>query len=159
MSMTSCFDDYEVNISKSCDDKQIMYFKKCIQLAQHSNLTHKHGCVIVLNDRVIGVGHNYKENNLTNGCSVHAEICAMKSVKKNLLSKCELYVVRLGPMLTIKETEASNSHICHDEDTFNTPAFIKRSCLKYSRPCARCASFIQKFNIKKVYYSLNAYDT
>lgn len=150
MSSTFSFDDYEFEISKNCDVKQHLYFQKCIQLAQHSNLTHKHGCVIVYNNRVIGVGHNYKEKKLNNGCSIHAEICAMKSVKKNILPKCELYVVRLGPVLTTTK-DIANEYEVYDDD-------IKRSVLKYSRPCPQCASLIQRFNIKKVYYSLNSYD-
>ena len=132
----SCYDNISLKV-KNCNKKQTIYFDKCIDIAQHSNLTHKHGCIIVYNNEIISAGHNYKEKKLNNLCSVHAEISALKNVKKKLIPKCELYVVRLGP----------------NEKNYN----LKEECnyLKYSKPCSVCTEYLNKFNIKKVFYSIN----
>ena len=65
---------------------------------------------------------------------MHAEIVAINNAIKNkhkeILSECELYVVRIG----------SNS---------------MDNLLKYSKPCINCQKYINKFNIKKIFYSTN----
>ena len=63
--------------------------------------------------------------------STHAEISAINKVKnKKQLSECEMYIVRIGP------------------DKLN-------NMLKYSKPCINCQNYINKYNIKKIYYSTN----
>ena len=92
----SCYDNISLKV-KNCNKKQTIYFDKCIDIAQHSNLTHKHGCIVVYNNEIISAGHNYKENKLNNLCSIHAEISALKNFKKKLIPKCVLLVVFLCP--------------------------------------------------------------
>ena len=78
----SCYDNISLKV-KNCNKKQTIYFDKCIDIAQHSNLTHKHGCIVVYNNEIISAGHNYKENKLNNMCSIHAEISALRSTYTN----------------------------------------------------------------------------
>jgi len=140
------YDNMDMDISKCSTLKQIEFLKKCMTLAHRSNLTQKHGCVIVLDNVIISSGYNYKITN--NGHSVpqsksvdakktfsiHAEISTIKKVKHKDLSRCELYVVRIGPI--------DNVSCCHT--------------LKYSHPCEECVSCIEEHGIKKVFYSVNS---
>lgn len=114
--------------------EQEKYIEKCLLLANKSDLTQKHGCVLVRNKEIISDGYNFKIANKSRKnhsiFSVHAEVCTLKKVKNQDLSECELYVVRLGP--------PSDS-----------------SSMKYSYPCKVCLSYIDRFRIRKVYYSIN----
>ena len=153
----SNYDSIDIEISKTHDVQQEKFLKKCAFLASKSALTQKHGCIIVHRNEIISCGYNFKINDnrkyLSNkdegmtssyiqpvhyndscttdhyacGFSVHAEISTIKKVKHKDLSKCDMYVVRIGPY----------------------------SNLKYSHPCKICSEYIQKFGIKKVYYSVN----
>lgn len=154
----SNYDSIDFDISKKHDLQQEKFLKKCAYLASKSVLTQKHGCIIVRRNEIISCGYNFKirdnkyiaekegggthtsyvrpvhfndscSNTDQYGCrfSVHAEISTIKKVKNMDLSNCEMYVVRIGPY----------------------------SNLKYSHPCKICSEYIEKFKIKKVYYSVN----
>lgn len=116
---------------------QRKYLLRCVQLASRSNITHKHGCVIV--DRrtkeVISYGFNYDYKNHVKVSSLHAEMAAIRNANKRCLtrSECEMYVVRL---------RNSRTHTSTD--------------LKYSKPCEACAKMIMsRTNIRNIYYSTN----
>ena len=136
---------------------QRKFFEKCVHLAYKSNLTRKHGCVIVKNNKIISCGYNFKlKNTLSNSYtdekrtdySVHAEICTIKKVKKQDLSKCELYVIRIGPL--------AYKLNCTDDVVKDLKASKPTYAYKYSCPCTRCAKTIESYGIKKVYYSINS---
>lgn len=132
MSEKPTYDNID-NICKHVNKKQRKYFDLCIRLANNSSIVHKHGCVIVNNQtgNVIGSGYNKQSSN-THVSSIHAEMDAIKSVKKNMLlhNRCDMYIVRIGR---------------NDNYEF-----------KYSKPCEECTEIIKrKTNIKHVYYSVN----
>ncbi len=127
------------NIKKNVVDtfktKHSIYLNQAANYAKHSNLNHKHGCVIVFNDNIISWGHNKKHPSLKK-FSIHAEVDAINKINrkyknKKTISKCSLYVVR----------------ICND--------FNKEDYLKMSKPCINCANKIYKIGIRKVYYSVD----
>ena len=101
------YDGVDQECSKSITTEQQQYIKKCLFLAKKSNLTQKHGCVIVRNKEIISSGYNFKIKNdfytknedvkKNDVYSVHAEISTIKKVKNQDLTKCDMYVVRLGP--------------------------------------------------------------
>jgi deoxycytidylate deaminase len=142
------YDNMDMDISKCSTLKQMEFLKKCMTLAHRSNLTQKHGCVIVLDNVIISSGYNYKITNTGHSIpqnknidakkskmySIHAEISTIKKVKHKDLSRCELYVVRIGPI--------GNDSCCHT--------------LKYSHPCEECTLCIEEYGIKKVFYSVNS---
>lgn len=114
---------------KNMSVKQQDYLQIAANVAMNSDMNHKHGAVLVYKKNVIAVGYNY---NLAS-FSIHAEVAAISQLKgrdKNVLSECELYVVRIGP------TKYNNA-------------------LKYSKPCLNCQNYINKKCIKKTYYSTN----
>ena len=119
--------------ARTCSDKQQHYLKYAAKVAHKSLMDHKHGAIIVYNDTVIGCGYNHTHEHMCHRFSIHAEVEAILKVKskyKHILQDAEMYVVRIG----------------------NT----KYQCpLKYSKPCCDCQQVIQKFGIKKVYYSTN----
>ena len=119
--------DATVPTPKQSSKVQQTYMELCSRLANKSQLQHKHGCVIVQEGKVIGMGYNTKI--ITT--SIHAEMAALHHAKKRIGGKHELdlYVVRIG-----------------------TPRHYK---YKYSKPCERCAYEISKFQIKRVFYSVN----
>lgn len=120
------FDDIEVKTRKN---KQDTYFKIAAEVAVNSDMCQKHGAVIVYKKEIIACGYNYYYSTF----SIHAEVAAISQLKgrdKEILSECELYVVRIGP------------------DKLDNP-------LKYSRPCNNCQHFINKNCIKKTFYSTN----
>ena len=98
--------------------------------AMKSNMSHKHGCVIVYRNTVLSSGYNYYIN-FANKYSVHAELDAIHKVKNKykVLPHCELYVVRISNLSNNTE-------------------------LKCSKPCEMCSNIIKKYNIKEVYYSM-----
>ena len=81
---------------------EIKYMKKAIQYAGRSLLSDDVpiGCVIVKNNKIIGYGHNKKEE--LHSPIAHAEIMAIKMAAKNLnsyhLEGCDIYVT-LEPCL------------------------------------------------------------
>ena len=139
----SNYDGVDNDVCKLSTNQQEKYFKKCMYLAQKSDLTQKHGCIIVRNNEIISSGYNFKIKNNANAyhklvdkyqCtySVHAEVSTLKKIKEKKLTNCEMYVVRLGT---------------YDGDNFQ---------LKYSHPCETCSCQIKSFGINKVYYSINS---
>lgn len=106
--------------------------------ARKSCMNHKHGCVIVYNDKeIVAQGFNHDNCTMNDIYSVHAEVNAINQLRKNIRSKdkkfiqkCSLYVVRVGSPL------------------MNYP-------LKNSEPCEHCTKSILKMGIPKVYYSTN----
>lgn len=104
------------------------------RVAQKSDMAHKHGCVIVLDDEVLSVGHNFHTEHMYHSFSIHAEVDALKKINrrkyKNVFSRMELYVVRIG---------------CGKFE----------GTLKYSKPCEGCQKAIEKYGIQKIYYSTN----
>lgn len=119
---------------KNSSEKQDNFFRTASRQAIKSNMSHKHGAVIVLNDEIISVGYNKFVTHLYNWYSVHAEIDAINKLPKKKFkpsfSKIDMYVVRIGP------------------NSFNNP-------LKFSKPCFECEKAISRLGISKVYYSTN----
>ena len=114
---------------KNMSAKQQHYLKIASEVAMNSEMNHKHGAVLVHKKNIIAVGYNY---NLA-AFSIHAEVAAISQLKgrdREILSECELYVVRIGP------------------SKYDNP-------LKYSKPCVNCQNYITKKCIKKTYYSTN----
>lgn len=126
----SVYDQLEMETPpKQTSRIQEYYMEECSKLAQKSSLTHKHGCIVVQNGKIIGKGYNTKH---VTANSIHAEVAALYDAKKKLgvfSNKSELYVVRIG-----------------------TPRHYR---FKYSKPCAQCMLVIDRFHIQKVYYSVN----
>lgn len=134
-----CYDNMDMESSRVATSDQRKYLRYCVQLAGKSNVTHKHGCVIV--DRktkeIISHGFNYDYKNHVKVNSLHAEMAAIRNANKRCLARndCEMYVVRMR-----------NSR-CRN---------IKEYELKYSKPCEVCAQMIMsRTNIRNIYYSTN----
>ena len=161
--MKVSYDDLDQQNSCSINEMQRYFFAKCVHLAHKSNLTQKHGCVLVKNNKIISCGYNFKlkkfeQNPYTmaqpqshspdyNVYSVHAEISTIKKVKKQDLSNCELYVIRIGPLAS-KRTELKETK----EEEHGRASFE----FKYSCPCPTCAKTIKLHGIRRVYYSVNS---
>jgi pyrimidine deaminase RibD-like protein len=123
----SCQSPYDgLSDFKKSSYQQRAYMKVCRTLAAKSPLTHKHGCIVVKDRKIISTGFNDVTFEKS-GNSVHAEVSALRKVKHLVDHTCTMYVVRNGPL----------SH-------------------KYSKPCATCADMIRKYKIRTVFYSVNA---
>jgi deoxycytidylate deaminase len=128
------FKFHDDNVIKSCNEKQATFLDRALQLARKSTCnSQRHGCVIVRGDDIIAEGYNHTDVHLYHKFSVHAEVDALSKVKRDrkYLSKCDLYVVRIGT------------------DRMGNP-------LKYSKPCHDCSKAIEKSGIRNIYYSSNA---
>tara|TARA_B110000259_G_scaffold175579_1_gene210926 strand:- start:2008 stop:2634 length:627 start_codon:yes stop_codon:yes gene_type:complete len=126
----------KLNVTDNFKSKHHLYLKQAANYAKHSNLTHKHGCIILYNDKIISWGHNKKHPSLKN-YSIHAEIDAInrlnrKYKNKKTISNCSLYVVRIRNGLNDKDS------------------------LKMSKPCINCGNKINKIGIRKIYYSVDS---
>ena len=119
-------DNYEIR------KKQQIYIDKAAEIAKYSTMQQKHGAVIVHKNKIVGCGFNYMNNHLNDNHSIHAEVAAICQVFKNkeILEECDIYVVRIA------SAKFDN-------------------CLKMSKPCEKCTSFINKYNIRRTYYSTN----
>ena len=110
-------------------DKQLIFLNKAAQYAERSTLNQRHGCVVVINDEIISTGWNHNYMCSCQVCSIHAEMDALRKIKRNVDLTCaEMYVVRIGP-----------------------PS--KGSPLKLSKPCESCTRGIIHRNLGKVFYS------
>lgn len=90
-----------------------------------------HGALIILRNKIIARGHNkYSVSLSPSSYSIHAEVAAINNalmkVKRQDLRQAKLVVIRL----------------------------TKEGCLSNSLPCKNCQEYINKLNIKKVYYSI-----
>jgi deoxycytidylate deaminase len=118
---------FDLHPPKEMNCRQNHYLQMAAKVAMRSQMNHQHGCVLVYKKDIISVGHNYYHGT----ASIHAEIAAIQNVPhkyKPVLSKCQLYVVRIAPQ-----------------------SF--KNALKYSKPCNCCQNYITKKNIKNVFYS------
>lgn len=112
------------------------YCQRAADQAFKSTMQHRHGCVIVYNDRdIIAKGYNHTRCTMENEFSIHAEVEAinklrqvLKTKSKDFINKCTLYVVRIG------------------KDSLGNP-------LKMSEPCPRCSAAIRNVGIPRVVYS------
>jgi deoxycytidylate deaminase len=123
------FQYFDTSDTKPIHFKQQHYLNIAAQAAMKSDMNHKHGAIIVYKKNVIASGNNYYKGEH----SIHAEVDAISKLRgkeKEILSECELYVVRIGP------------------DKMD-------NLLKYSKPCCNCQKYIAKKRIKKTYYSTN----
>ena len=123
------FNHFDDLLPKEMNCRQQYYLQMAANVAMRSRMNHQHGCVLVYKKEIIAMGHNYYHGT----ASIHAEIAAIQSVPhkyKPVLSKCQMYVVRIAP------------------DRF-------QNALKYSKPCHCCQNYIAKKCIKNVYYSTN----
>ena len=116
--------------------KKNSFFLEAQRQALKSTIRHRHGCVIVYADKeIISRGYNYViQANDDHFISIHAEVSAIKKLcrkyrTKDFLSKCVLYVVRIGP-------DSRDNHF------------------KISIPCENCTRFIHSAGILKVVFSL-----
>lgn len=127
------FDNNDDAPPKEMTDRQRCFLDKASRIAMKSVMTHKHGCVIVYCGEIISEGYNHFFTHMCHKYSIHAEVDAINKAKKmrHILPDCEMYVVRIG-------TERFNH------------------CLKYSKPCTSCTAAINKYGIKKIYYSTNS---
>lgn len=126
------FQYFDFELSENINMRRQYYLNISADLAKQSNMFQKHGAIIVYKKNIIGKGYNIFTNQAKNNYSMHAEIVAInnatkKRINKDILSKSELFVVRI-----------SNCNV-----------------LKYSKPCINCQKYINKFNIRKTYYSTN----
>ena len=157
--MKVSYDEYGQKEASSMSEIQRHFFDKCVHLAHKSNLTQKHGCVLVKNNKIISCGYNFKLKKFVQNpymmapstdasvFSVHAEISTIKKVKNQNLSNCELYVIRIGPLASKRDEQTSNKDDGQERTSF---------AYKYSCPCPTCTKTIQFHGIKRVYYSVNS---
>lgn len=152
------------------NNRQSDWIKMCINLALRSDLTHKHGCVIVKDDVIVSSGFNHKscdksyydgsiransrnrvnnDKNRPQKCvySTHAEMAAIKGAKKKNLCDSDMYVVRIGPKCCNRHLSPSTNMSAVEDPSM--------CYLKYSHPCETCVKLIEKCGIRRVYYSTN----
>ncbi len=99
--------------------------------AHKSSMEHRHGCVIVHKNKAVITTHNYRVYVFSHGFSVHAEVEAIKHLRRTKLDpkECTMIVVRLA----------------YDANSV--------SSLKFSKPCHQCQFEIEKAGFKRVFYS------
>lgn len=139
-----------MNNTKKLHKSDNLYLNLAYEIAQKSDMQHKHGCIIIDNKgNIISSGYNkflfvpadkikiFKKDT-TLKISNHAEEMALKSVDPRKLYKAKLYIVRIN--LT---NQSSNNNNIHN--------------FSYSKPCKRCTSIIntcmKRFGLKCVYYT------
>jgi len=115
---------------KDCDK-----ISAAIDAAHNSNVLMRHGCVAVMNGRIITSGYNHyrtrsKNGLMTNTCTCHAE-CHVMHRLKNLcydaqdFKKIKLYIVRIN----------------------------KKDELRSSAPCVDCYNMLVNHGVKRIVYS------
>ena len=111
---------------------QEFFIRKAVSAALRSpSKNHRHGCVIVRDGEIVSEGFNHQFIHLYHKHSVHAEVDALSKLKhdRRYLSKCDMYVVRIGPQ--------------KDGGGYT----------KLSKPCCDCTKAINKSGLRRVFYS------
>lgn len=113
-------------------------FDRAIALANKSVMQHRHGAVVYCKGQIIGEGYNYETHYMCHQWSIHSEVAALMSIKKQHKSKkyledAVMVVVRIGGRPSPSQR---NSGEC-----------------RMSKPCQRCMQAIEEAGIKKVFYS------
>lgn len=129
------------DITRTADN----YISEASLEATKSPCRTQHGCVAVVNGRIIARGHNHYRNSSSDGfvndiCTCHAEMAALRNIyrtingrghynkntKRNkIFKKVILYVVRIN----------------------------KENMLMKSKPCTDCMEVIKSLKIKKIIHS------
>ena len=70
-----------------CSSKQESFISRAAEIAINSPMLHRHGCVAVASGKIVGWGFNTyrgasKDGFITNCCSCHAEIAAIRNAAK-----------------------------------------------------------------------------
>ena len=107
-----------------------LFFQEAYNQALKSEMNFNHGAVLIRRGKIVGRGYNtYFNSNSNEKNSLHAEVSAildgLKKISHEDLKRCELVIIRIN-----KHGEHLNS-----------------------KPCCHCQNFINKFNIRKVFYS------
>jgi deoxycytidylate deaminase len=126
---TESKDEDAINF-KLISRKHELFLNKAAEIAENSEMQHKHGAVIVYKNKIISTGFNYLCDYLNDNYSIHAEVSAINKLlyNKKILELCDIYVVRIAPA-------------------------IYNNCLKNSKPCKSCTNIIKKYNLRNIYYS------
>ena len=137
---------------KAATDKQLQYLQRAAQCAFRSNMTQRHGCVIVNPDgEVVATGYNYKTVYHCHQYSTHAEVNALSKLKKSAdLTHHQMYVVRLSNALS--STQQQQQH-WRQHQPQNHHQRASEVALKSSMPCEACMEAITKKRLRKVWYS------
>ena len=114
-----------------------------------SPVSMKHGCVAVVNGRIMATGHNHyrtssKDGFICNSCTCHAEMDALRNMNKR--------------------TGRRGKNLQHSLNETNLVSLFKKTTLYIARtgnngefrdsgPCADCLSVIKSLNLKKIVYS------
>ena len=116
-SIKESYNNTDIDISNNITCKHFKFIDVAIKEANKSTMFHKHACVIVNKKKIVACAY-----------SIHAETNAINQLKKYTqkeIKDCAMYVVRIGPNMT----------------------------MKYSKPCTNCMRTINTLGISKVYYS------
>lgn len=119
---------------RQSNQRQLNFLQIAGQLAFRSNITHRHGCVVVdpHTDEILSKGFNHTHPAMQHVNSVHAEHDALRKIKKHVdLSGAEIYVVRIGPV-------------------------SRGQAFTLSKPCDGCTRLLVRHKVGKVYYSSGA---
>ena len=125
-SIKESYNNTDIDISNNITCKHFRFIDVAIKEANKSTMLHKHACVIVNKKKIVACAHNVYLN--STAYSIHAETNAINQLKKYTqkdIKHCAMYVVRIGPNMT----------------------------MKYSKPCTNCMRTINTLGISKVYYS------
>ena len=100
-----------------------------IKFAENSDVNQRHSAAIIKGDKILNIGFN-KYCTLAKKNTIHAEMDVLFSLKKkckNQIKGVDIIIIRIS--------------------NFNSDT------LKNSRPCNHCIEYLQKYSIRKVYYS------
>jgi tRNA(Arg) A34 adenosine deaminase TadA len=131
MNEYSNLDGIYVTSARELRGSHMKFIEMARSYARRSIFGHKHGCVVVRNNKVVALACNVPCVAHDDTVSFHAEATAIKYarnvIKKEKLTDCEIYIVRIGS----------------DEKT-----------LKNSKPCMNCQREILKAGIRKCYFTM-----
>lgn len=103
-----------------------------IKEAYKSECTSKHAAVLLYNNKVVSIGYNRHvchEKDFQKRWTIHAEVDCLVKLPRRLRTKCKemtMYVIRVD----------------------------KFGHLRLSKPCVKCGDLIEKYEVKKVIYSI-----
>ena len=136
-------------MSEHISSSDLKFLEQAKEESYRSPVSMKHGCVAVVNGRVLATGHNnYRTSSrdgfICNSCTCHAEMAALRNLNKR--------------------TGRRGKNYQHSMNETNLKSLFKKTTLYIARtgnngefrdsgPCIDCLNVIKSLNLKKIVYS------
>mgnify|MGYP003648361186 FL=1 len=138
-------------MTKQISSSDLKFLEHARNESFRSPVSMKHGCVAVVNGRIMATGHNHyrtssRDGFICNSCTCHAEMAALRNMNKRTGRRGKNYQHSMKEAGLISLFKKTTLYIAR---TGSNGEF------RDSGPCINCLNMIKSLNLKKIVYSCN----